>query len=167
MFSRKEILFWVMALVIGVILAWSCRLDASEVKEEVKISDKYPNFLLYNSTASCFRGMAQLMINLNPQLAQLPMPPAVQQQMLAHCSCVMDKIREKYTIHEYNQKINDFLWVRNVWGKFGAECTKAGYLAGLGIVPGESVEDNKTTELPKQDSEEEEPLTEDATQFQG
>ena len=78
----------------------------------------------------------------------------------------MDKIRYKYTIQEYNSRINDFLWVKELWGKFGTECVKEGYLAGLGIAPNGN-EDNKTIESPEQDSEEEEPLTEDSTQFQG
>ena len=153
----------------GIFLAWFGKLEASEVKKEntVEMTDRYPNFLLYNSTTSCFRGIVNLMLMLNPQLAQSPMPPAIQQQMLAHCSCIMDRIREKYTIHEYNSKLHDYLWIRQVWGKLGTECTKAGYLAGLGIEPGDTIsEDNKTKESPEQDSEEE-PLTEDATQFQG
>ena len=107
------------------------------------------------------------MVMINPDLAKVPMPPGVQQQILAHCSCIMDKIRYKYTIQEYNNRINDFLWVKELWGKFGAECVKEGYLAGLGINPSEEVKDNKTIESPEQDSEEEEPLTEDSTQFQG
>ena len=115
MFSKKEILFWVLALTAGIILAWSCRLDATEVKEKVEVSDKYPNFLLYNSTTGCFNGIAQLMVMINPDLAKVPMPPGVQQQILAHCSCVMDKIRNKYTIHEYSQKMNDFLWIKKLW----------------------------------------------------
>ena len=166
MFNKKEILFWVITLIMGIILAWSCRLEATEVKEKVEVSDKYPNFLLYNSTTGCFSGVVQLMIMLNPELAQTPAPPAVQQQILAHCSCIMDRIRHKYTIHEYNSRINDFLWIKKLWGKFGTECAKEGYLAGLGIAPNGDVEDNKTIESPEQDSEAE-PLTEDSTQFQG
>ena len=95
MFNKKEILFWVITLIMGIILAWSCRLEATEVKEKVEVSDKYPNFLLYNSTTGCFSGVVQLMILLNPELAQTPAPPAVQQQILAHCSCIMDRIRHK------------------------------------------------------------------------
>lgn len=30
MFSRKEILFWVFALIMGLFLAYSCRLEAGE-----------------------------------------------------------------------------------------------------------------------------------------
>ena len=167
MFNKKEILFWVITLIMGIILAWSCRLEATEVKEKVEVSDKYPNFLLYNSTTGCFSGVVQLMIMLNPELAQTPAPPAVQQQILAHCSCIMDRIRHKYTIHEYNSRINDFLWIKKLWGKFGTECAKEGYLAGLGIAPNGDVEDNKTIESPEQDSEEEEPLNGDETPFQG
>ena len=37
MFSKKEILFWVLALTAGIILAWSCRIDATEVKEKVEV----------------------------------------------------------------------------------------------------------------------------------
>ena len=124
MFNKKEIMLWMFVLVVSIMVAWSCRLDAAEVKEEVKISDKYPNFLLYNSTAGCFRGVAQIMVMLNPHLANIPMPPAIQQQILAHCSCIMDKIRAKHSIQEYNNKINDFLWIKKLWGKLGAESTK-------------------------------------------
>ena len=89
MFSKKEILVGVIAAILGMLVAWSCRLEATEIKEEVKIIDKYPNFLLYNSTVGCFSGVVQLMILLNPELAKTPAPPAVQQQILAHCSCTV------------------------------------------------------------------------------
>ena len=46
MFSKKEILVGVIAAILGMLVAWSCRLEATEIKEEVKIIDKYPNFLL-------------------------------------------------------------------------------------------------------------------------
>ena len=75
MFSKKEILVGVIAAILGMLVAWSCRLEATEIKEEVKIIDKYPNFLLYNSTVGCFSGVVQLMILLNPELAQTPAPP--------------------------------------------------------------------------------------------
>ena len=124
MFSKKEILVGVIAAILGMLVAWSCRLEATEIKEEVKIIDKYPNFLLYNSTVGCFSGVVQLMIMLNPELAEPPAPPAVQQQILAHCSCIMDRIRLKYTIHDYNSRINDFLWIKKLWCKFCTECAK-------------------------------------------
>ena len=39
MFSKKEILVGVVAAILCMLVAWSCRLDASEIKEEVNIID--------------------------------------------------------------------------------------------------------------------------------
>ena len=177
MFSRKEILFWVFAFTVGIMLAWSCRLEAIDIqkleepiqKDEKVSKEHYPNFLLYNSTQSCMRGIVDLLITFNPQLRNQIIPPAVQQQILGHCSCVVDKIRMKYSIQEYYKNAHNFLWIRKVWGSFGNECTKDGYLAGLGIqYPEEKVkeEDNKT-ESPKPESKVEEELSDEPTIFQG
>ena len=38
MFSKKEILVGVIAAILGMLVAWSCRLEATEIKEEVKLS---------------------------------------------------------------------------------------------------------------------------------
>ena len=59
-----------------------------------------------------------------------------------------------------------------MWGKYGRECTKAGYLAGLGIEYPEEVkveekeEDNKT-ESPEPESKIEEEVSDEPTIFQG
>ena len=104
MFTRKEIMIFIIAVMIGLSLAWSCRLQAADNSTVKKI---YPNYLLYNSTNSCVRGIVRLMIQLNPGLASAPVPPAVQQQMIGHCSCVMDKIRNELTIQEYFANMHD------------------------------------------------------------
>ena len=176
MFNKKEILIWIVVFIVGVFMAWSCRLEAMDIqkleepiqKEEGK--ELYPNFLLYNSTQSCMRGIVQMLIQFNPQLQNQLIPPAAQQQILGHCSCVVDRIRLKYPIQEYYKKMGDFLWIRDVWGGYGTECMKAGYLAGLGIKYPEG-EDNKTednkTESPKPESKVEEELSDEPTIFQG
>lgn len=176
MFNKKEILIWIVVFIVGVFMAWSCRLEAMDIqkleepiqKEEGK--ELYPNFLLYNSTQSCMRGIVQMLIQFNPQLRNQLIPPAAQQQILGHCSCVVDRIRLKYPIQEYYKKMGDFLWIRDVWGGYGTECMKAGYLAGLGIKYPED-EDNKTednkTESPKPESKIEEELSDEPTIFQG
>jgi len=176
MFNKKEILIWIVVFIVGVFMAWSCRLEAMDIqkleepiqKEEGK--ELYPNFLLYNSTQSCMRGIVQMLIQFNPQLRNQLIPPAAQQQILGHCSCVVDRIRLKYPIQEYYKKMGDFLWIRDVWGGYGTECMKAGYLAGLGIKYPED-EDNKTednkTESPKPESKIEEELSDEPIIFQG
>ena len=179
MFSRKEILFWIFTFIVSIMLAWSCRLEAQDIQkleEPIKKDEKvdkeyYPNFLLYNSTQSCMRGLVDLIITFNPQLRNQLIPPAIQQQILGHCSCVVDRIRIKYPIQEYYKNSNDFLWIRDVWGKYGRECTKAGYLAGLGIeYPKEKekkVEEDNKTESQEPESSVEEELSDEPTIFQG
>ena len=133
----------------------------------------YPNFLLHNSTSACMRGVVQLIIQYNPSLQNKYMPPAVQQQLLGHCSCVIDRIREKYTSQEYIEKMNDYLWIKEVWARAGTQCMTAGYLAGLVAKPTDNetkkdtkVEDNKTESL-KPESKVEEIENEEPTIFQG
>ena len=119
------------------------------------------------------RGFVQLIIQYNPSLQNQYMPPAVQQQLLGHCSCVIDSIRGEYTSQEYIKKMNNYLWIKNVWAIHGNQCMKAGYLAGLVAEPVDNktkedmkVEDNKTESL-KPESKVEEIENEEATIFQG
>ena len=132
MFTRKEIMIFVIAVMIGLSLAWSCRLQAAD---NSTVKNIYPNYLLYNSTNSCVRGIVRLMIQLNPGLASAPVPPAVQQQMIGHCSCVMDKIRNELTIQEYFANMHDYEWLKELWGSHGQKCFDDGYLNGMGIRP--------------------------------
>ena len=176
MFSKKDILVWIVVFIVGVFMAWSCRLEAMDIQkleepiQQEEGRELYPNFLLYNSTQSCMRGIVQMLIQFNPQLQNQLIPPAAQQQILGHCSCVVDKIRIKYSIQDYYKKMSDFIWIRDVWGGYGTECMKAGYLAGLGVKYPED-EDNKTednkTESPKPESKIEEELSDEPTIFQG
>ena len=128
------------------VFAFSLQIQATEKKDEI-----YPNFLLHNATAACMRGIAQLMIQLNPQLRNQYIPPAIQQQILGHCSCIVDKIRVDFILEEYTKKMNDYLWIKKIWGDYGVQCMKAGYLAG--VIPDDLPEklekvqtDNKTKE---------------------
>ena len=109
----------------------------------------YPNVLMYNSTASCIQGVVALLLASNPNMRNQMMPPAVMQQMIGHCSCVMDKIRLLTSVEEYYANMHDYIWIRNMWGKYGAECIDMGYLAGL-VTKGKQPSDNKTIEEPKE-----------------
>ena len=143
-------------------------LQATEKKDKI-----YPNFLLYNSTTACIQGVVQLIVKNNPPLKNQFIPPAVQQQLLGHCSCVLDRIRVEFTIQEYMKKVNDYLWIRGVWGIHGKQCMKAGYLAGVIEISTDNetkedtkVEDNKTESL-EPESKVEEIQNEEPTIFQG
>ena len=160
------ICFILFALFTASVFAFS--LQAKEKKNEI-----YPNFLLYNSTTACMQGLVQVVISNNPKLRNQFIPPAVQQQLLGHCSCVVDRIRKVYPLQEYLNEIHDYLWIKTVWGKYGTECMKAGYLAGIIQLPTDNktkedtrVEDNKTESL-KPESSVEEIENEEPTIFQG
>jgi hypothetical protein len=160
------ICFILFALFTASVFAFS--LQAKEKKDEI-----YPNFLLYNSTTACMQGLVQVVISNNPKLRNQFIPPAVQQQLLGHCSCVVDRIRKVYPLQKYLNEIHDYLWIKTVWGKYGAECMKAGYLAGIIQLPTDNktkedtrVEDNKTESL-KPESSVEEIENEEPTIFQG
>ena len=156
------------ALFTVTVFAWSVQAQETEKKDEF-----YPNFLLYNSTTACMQGVVTLVISNNPSLKNQFIPPAIQQQLLGHCSCIVDRIRKEITIQEYRKEIHDYLWIKTVWGKYGTECMKAGYLAGIIQLPTDNktkedtrVEDNKTESL-KPESSVEEIENEEPTIFQG
>ena len=175
MFSKKEILLWFVTFFVGIMLSWSCKLEAADVDtKHIPKRNLYPNVLMYNSTASCIQGVIALLLASNPNMRNQMMPPAVMQQMIGHCSCVMDKIRLLHSVEEYYANMHDYVWIRSIWGKYGAECIDMGYLAGL-VTKGKQPSDNKTTEKPKPIEPEpvpEQPQTEQlldnsGTSFQG
>ena len=110
----------------------------------------YPNMIMYNSIASCIQGVVSLLLSANPNLANQLLPPAVLQQLISHCSCIMDKIRLLHPVEEYFANMHDYVWIRNIWGRHGADCVDMGYLAGLGIGRAPQPSDNQTTEEPKE-----------------
>ena len=151
MFSKKEILLWFVTFFVGIMLSWSCKLEAADVDtKHIPKRNLYPNVLMYNSTASCIQGVVALLLVSNPNLRNQMLPPAVLQQLIGHCSCVMDKIRLLHSVEEYYANMHDYVWIRSIWGKYGAECVDMGYLAGLGIGRAPQPSDNQTTEEPKE-----------------
>ncbi len=160
--------FILFAVFTVMVFAWSVQAQETEKR------NLYPNVLMYNSTASCIQGVIALLLASNPTMRNQMMPPAVMQQMIGHCSCVMDKIRLLHSVEEYYANMHDYIWIRNMWGKYGAECIDMGYLAGL-VTKGKQPSDNKTTEEPKpiepvpdiQQPETEQLLDNSGTSFQG
>ena len=134
------------ALFTVTVFAWSVQAQETEKR------NLYPNVLMYNSTASCIQGVVSLLLSSNPSLGQQMLPPAIMQQMIGHCSCVMDKIRLLVTVEDYYANMHDYIWIRNLWGKYGAECIDMGYLAGLVTRDKKDKQpsDNQTTEEPKE-----------------
>ncbi|MDP7367604.1 MAG: hypothetical protein QGH83_10145 [Candidatus Pacebacteria bacterium] len=152
--------FVIFILVCITMCAYALRLEATEKKEF------YPNYLLHNATQSCIRGVVQLIISIDPSLQNRYIPPAIQQQLIGHCSCVVDKIRKKYTVQEYYSKMNDYEWIKTIWGKKGEECMNEGYLDGVIVRPSDNETNNETKDDNKTKSSEQK-SGEKPTFFQG
>ena len=146
--NNKFITMCLILFVLFTVTLFSWSVQAQETEKR----NLYPNVLMYNSTASCIQGVVSLLLSSNPSLGQQMLPPAIMQQMIGHCSCVMDKIRLLITVEDYYANMHDYIWIRNLWGKYGAECIDMGYLAGLVTRDKKDKQpsDNQTTENPKE-----------------
>ena len=158
--------------IISILIFLFLLIPTTSMSEEKR--NMYPNMLMYNSTASCIQGVIGLLLQNNPKLRNQMLPPPILQQMIGHCSCVMDRIRLKFPVEDYYANMHDYIWIRDLWGKYGAECIDMGYLAGL-VTKGKQPPDNKTTEEPKpikpepkiQQPQTEQLLDNSGTSFQG
>ena len=120
MFSKKEIMFWVFVFIIGVFLAWSCRLEA---REKVVLKE-WTTQLLYDTTNACYQGTIKWIVMSNPNLLGQTPGWRSQRQMLEHCFCVMDRIRREISIEEYQKRVFEQEWVGNIFLTKAFECVK-------------------------------------------
>ena len=120
MFSKKEIMFWVFVFIIGLLLAWSCRLEA---REKVVLKE-WTTQLLYDTTNACYQGTIKWVLMSNPNLVGQAPDWRSQRQMLEHCFCVMDRIRREISLEEYQKRVFEQVWVGNLFMSKAFECVK-------------------------------------------
>ena len=132
--------------IISILIFLFLLIPTTSMSEEKR--NMYPNMLMYNSTASCIQGVIGLLLENNPKLRGQMLPPPILQQMIGHCSCVMDRIRLKFPVEDYYANMHDYIWIRETWGKYGRECIDMGYLAGL-VIKDDKPSDNQTIDKPK------------------
>ena len=147
---------------------------AEDNKTKKMVLKEWTTQLLYDTTNACYDGTIRWIVMSNPMLlGQLP-PPQVQRQMLIHCFCVMDRIRNEIKIEEYQKKVYDEEWTGTTFMTKALECVKIEKtLPSFFVIPNdnetkkvipENPEDSKD-ELPGQKPKESE---EDSTTiFQG
>jgi len=104
--------------------------------------------LLYDTTNACYQGTIRWIVLSNPALiGQMPDPPA-QRQMMIHCFCVMDRIRNEIPIEEYQKKVYNSEWTGNTFMAKALECVKEEKtLPSFFVIQGDK--DNKTITIPK------------------
>ena len=91
------------------------RAEDNETKKVVL--KEWTTQLLYDTTNACYHGTIRWIVMSNPSLiGQMPDPPA-QRQMIIHCFCVMDRIRNEIKIEEYQKKVYNSEWTGNTFMK--------------------------------------------------
>ena len=107
--------------------------DNKTVKEQFRTAGGYPKILgegkwstqlLWDTTNACYQGTIRWIVMTNPSLlGQVPNVMA-QRQMVVHCFCVVDKIRNEHTLEEYFKKVLDPQWSGNLFMIKAMECVK-------------------------------------------
>ena len=98
------------------------RAEDNETKKVVL--KEWTTQLLYDTTNACYQGTIKWIVLSNPALiGQMPDPPA-QRQMIIHCFCVMDRIRNEIKIEDYQKLVYDPEWTGNTFMKKALECVK-------------------------------------------
>ena len=85
---------------------------------------KWSTQLLWDTTNACYQGTIRWIVMTNPSLlGQVPNVMA-QRQMVVHCFCVVDKIRNEHTLKEYFEKVLDPSWTGNLFMLKAMECVR-------------------------------------------
>ena len=85
---------------------------------------KWSTQLLWDTTNACYQGTIRWIVMTNPSLlGQVPNIMA-QRQMVVHCFCVVDKIRNEHTLEEYFEKVLDPSWTGNLFMLKAMECVR-------------------------------------------
>ena len=104
--------------------------------------------LLYDTTNACYHGTIRWIVLSNPSLIGQAPDFAAQRQMMIHCFCVMDRIRNEIKIEEYQKKVYNSEWTGNTFMKKALECVKEEKtLPSFFVIQGD--EGIKTTPIPK------------------
>ena len=115
---------FIVGLILGLMVFFVKGLRAEDNQTKKIVLKEWTTQLLYDTTNACYQGTIRWIVLSNPSLiGQVPDPPA-QRQMLIHCFCVMDRIRNEIPIEEYQKLVYDQEWVGSTFLKKALECVK-------------------------------------------
>ena len=147
--NKLQILLWAVILFVGIMLAWTLRLEAKDNK--TVILREWTTQIIYDTTNACYEGTIKWIVMTNPSLlGQMP-SYATQRQMITHCFCVMDSIRKEFKIEEYQKLVYDPEWTGTLFMTKALLCVKEEKtLPSFFTSPTQTVEeDNKTIITPE------------------
>ena len=115
---------FIIGLIFGLMFFFVKGVRAEDNETKKVVLKEWTTQLLYDTTTACYQGTIKWIVMSNPALiGQMPGLPA-QRQMIIHCFCVMDKIRNEIPIEEYQKLVYDQEWVGNTFLKKALECVK-------------------------------------------
>ncbi len=123
-FKKEFIVGLILGLIVFLMVFFVKGLRAEDNETKKVVLKEWTTQLLYDTTNACYQGTIRWIVLSNPALiGQMPDPPA-QRQMMIHCFCVMDRIRNEIKIEEYQKLVYDQEWVGNTFLKKALECVK-------------------------------------------
>ena len=111
--------------------------------EDNKTREEWTTQLLYDTTNACYAGTLRWIIMANPLLVGQPPPPLVQRQMIQHCFCVMDKIRNEFDMEKYVELVKGGISIGQLFMDKAYECIDE-YDTMRGIIIMQDKLDNST-----------------------
>ena len=132
----------------------------SQVRGEDNKIKEWSTQLLYDTTNACYQGTYRWIVMANPLLIGQQPPPIVQRQMIQHCFCVMDKIRNEFDMEKYVNLIKSGLSVGQLFMDKAYECIdEYETLKGVIIMPDNSTKtDNDSVVIPTEPEGQEESM---------
>jgi len=102
---------------------FTVRAEDNKTRKKV-ILKEWTTQLLYDTTNACYQGTIRWIVMSNPNLLGQAPGWRSQRQMIEHCFCVMDKIRKKIKIEEYQKRVFEQEWTGNTFMTNALECIK-------------------------------------------
>ena len=128
------------------------RAEDNETKKVVL--KEWTTQLLYDTTNACYSGTIRWIVLTNPSLIGQAPDFAAQRQMMIHCFCVMDRIRNEIKIEDYQKLVYDPEWTGNTFMIKAMECVgedktlPSFFVMQGGGIKKYNIEDNKTITIP-------------------
>ena len=134
--------------------------DNKTVKEQFRTAGGYPKILdegkwstqlLWDTTNACYQGTIRWIVMTNPSLLGQAPNVMAQRQMVVHCFCVVDKIRNEHTLEEYFKKVLDPQWSGNLFMTKAMECVREWqtlplfFTTNLPVTPEKLIPDNSSS----------------------
>ena len=138
----------ILGLIVFLMVFFVKGLRAEDNETKKVVLKEWTTQLLYDTTNACYHGTIRWIVLSNPSLIGQAPDFAAQRQMMIHCFCVMDRIRNEIPIEEYQKLVYDPEWTGNTFMKKAIECVKEEKtLPSFFVIQGD--EGIKTTPIPK------------------